>query len=189
MPDVTEHDFTHTYVCTRTSTSHIGCATGYNEGYMRPALALWVCAGALWAQNDYTGPRPPKPDTPYLMAADTLIPTEAAQAREEQKKDESIYTIPGATSTARTPLAEPVFLFESQKITPDTIGLFRLEVKDGQRHVILSQKRRSRPLRLTFKRLADRLYRLEVNENMGLENGEYALSPSGSNDSFCFTVY
>lgn len=156
---------------------------------MRAVLALLLCAGALWAQNDYTGPRPPKPDLPYLLAADNLIPTEATQATEQQKKDESIYTIPGATSPARTPLAEPAFLFESQKISPDTLGLFRLEVKEGARQVVLSQKRRTRPLRLTIKRLSGNLYRLEVNENLGLENGEYALSPSGSNDSFCFTVY
>ena len=152
------------------------------------AGALW---GALWAQSEYSGPRPPKPDLPYLVHAGNLVPTEAAEAREEQRKSESAYSIPGATSPARTPLAEPVFLFESGKIAPDAIELYRLESKNGARQITLSPKRRrdARPLRLTVTRLADRLYRIEVNEGLGLEEGEYSLSPSGSNQAFCFTVY
>ena len=80
----------------------------------------------------------------------------------------------------RTPLAEPVFLFQSDKLAPDSLGLFRLEVKGGSRQVVLSKKKRdSHPLRLTVTRLADRLYRIEVNEGLGLGNGEYSLSPEG----------
>jgi hypothetical protein len=36
-------------------------------------------------------------------------------------------------------------------------------------------------------RLENGLYRVEVNEY--IENGEYCLSPEGSNKSFCFTTY
>ena len=36
-------------------------------------------------------------------------------------------------------------------------------------------------------KLDDALYRVEVNEV--LENGEYSLSPRGSNQVFCFQVY
>jgi hypothetical protein len=153
-------------------------------------LALFVCVAAL-AADKYSGPRPPKPDVPYLMHADTLVPTEASEAKEESHKDDSAYTVPGAASPARTPMAEPVFLFLSDKIQPDTLQLYRLEVKNGNRQVVLSQKRRggSRPMRLMVTRLDDKLYRLEVDEGLGLENGEYSLSPTGSNGVFCFQVY
>jgi hypothetical protein len=142
------------------------------------------------AQRDYSGPRPPKPDVPYLLHADTLVETEASEAREESRKNESVYTISGAASPVRTPLAEPVFLFLSEKISPDSLGLFRVEVKGGNRQVVLSKKKRdSRTLRLTATRLADKLYRIEVNEGMGLANGEYSLSPEGTNQVFCFAIY
>lgn len=158
---------------------------------MKAVLALLLGAGALWAQDAYTGPRPPKPDVPYLLHADTLVSTEVTEAREEQRKNESIYTIAGATSPARTPLAEPIFLFESAKIAPETVELYRLESKDGARQITLSQKKRNenRPRRLLLRKIEGNLYRIEVNENMGLENGEYSLTPTGSNQAFCFTVF
>ncbi|MGA2325097.1 MAG: hypothetical protein ABSH05_02315 [Bryobacteraceae bacterium] len=153
-------------------------------------LAVLGCAALALAQQDYSGPRPPKPDLPYLMHAGNLVETETSEAREEQRKSEVVYTIAGAASPVRTPLAEPVFLFQSDKLAPDSLGLFRLEVKGGSRQVVLSKKKRdSHPLRLTVTRLADRLYRVEVNEGLGLGNGEYSLSPEGSNQAFCFAVY
>ncbi len=148
--------------------------------------------GALGlAQDEYNGPRPAKPDIPYLMHADNLVETEVTEAREEQRKNESTYTITGTSSPARTPLAEPIFLFASEKISPDSLELYRLEVKGGNRQITLSQKRSkdSRPLRMSVTRLADKLYRLEVNEGLGLPNGEYSITPNGSNQVFCFAVY
>ncbi len=161
---------------------------------MKPALALLtalLCACAGWAQSDYSGPRPPKPDIPYLLHADNLIATEVTEAKEEQRKGASTYVIPGATSSARTPLAEPIFLFESEKIPPESLELYKLETKNGAREVTMSQKRRkdNRQLRVSVKRLGGKLYRIEVDEGLGLENGEYSLSPTGSNQAFCFTVY
>ncbi|MGE5570442.1 MAG: hypothetical protein ACM3S5_15505 [Rhodospirillales bacterium] len=162
---------------------------------MRPS-ALFVAAMFLvpalgGAQEEYKGPRPPKPDVPYLVHADTLIETEVQEASETKKKDDYIYTIAGSASPARTPLAEPIFLLLSEKLSPDSLELYRLEVKGGNRQVTVSpnRKRSARPLRLTVTRLADKLYRLEVNEGLGLENGEYSLSPNGSNTVFCFEVY
>jgi hypothetical protein len=38
-------------------------------------------------------------------------------------------------------------------------------------------------------RIEGHLYRVDVNEGLGLENGEYSLSPQGSNTVFCFQVY
>lgn len=148
------------------------------------------CALATAQQKEYDGPRPPKPDVPYLMHAGTLVETEIAEAKEEQRKNEVAYTVSGASSPARTPLAEPIFLFQSEKIPAESLGLFRFQVKGGSREVVINQKKRDeRPLHLTVTALGKGLFRVEVNEGQGLENGEYALSPQGSNRSFCFQVY
>ena len=112
------------------------------------------------------------------------------EAKEESKKDEVTYTIPGATSPARTPLAEPIFILQTDKFQPEQLELYRMDVKNGRREVTMSQKRRRggpRPLRLSVTRLERGLYRIEASET--LENGEYALSPNGSNRVFCFEVY
>jgi hypothetical protein len=42
------------------------------------------------------GPRPPKPDLPYLMHADNLIPTESVEAKQEERKGDG-YAIPAPT--------------------------------------------------------------------------------------------
>ena len=92
-------------------------------------ILVSLCLGA-----DYNGPRPPKPDIPYLLHAAALVPTEVVEAKEEgTKKDETTYVIDGAASSAKTPLAEPIFLFESDKINPERLELYRLEVKNGTR--------------------------------------------------------
>lgn len=143
----------------------------------------------VWAQK-YDGPRPPKPDMVYLVHADNLIPTEVAEAKAESKKNETTYTIPGASSPARTPLAEPIFIMESDKIQPERLELYRMEVKNGHREVNMSQKRsRTGPhaLRLSVTSLDRNLYRIEASET--LDNGEYSLSPTGSDQVFCFEVY
>lgn len=136
---------------------------------------------------DYNGPRPPKPDIPYLKHASSLIETEVVEAKEESGKKETTYVIPGPASTAKTPLAEPIFLMESEKISPDRLELYRLEVKGGRREITIGQKRKGRPLRVTVTRVADRLYRIEAGES--LEDGEYSLSPADSNQAFCFEIY
>lgn len=156
---------------------------------MRVPAAFLLLASALLAADKYTGPRPPKPDIPYLLHASNLIPTEVVEARQEQKKNDTTYIIPGASSPAKTPLAEPIFLIDADKISPERIELYRLDVKGGQREITVSQKRRGgpRPLKLSLTRLEGRLYRIEASEM--LENGEYSLSPSDSNQAFCFEVY
>ena len=44
-----------------------------------------------------------------------------------------------------------------------------------------------RPIHLQVTRLDDRLYRVEVDEP--LENGEYSLSPDGSDQTFSFQIF
>jgi len=152
---------------------------------LRFAAFLLITVAAL-AADKYDGPRPPKPDIAYLVHADNLIPTEALEA----KDDGGLYSVPGANSSARTPLAEPIFLIESDKILPERLELYRWEVKGGHRELATGKAKRkgsARPLHLSVNKVDGKLYRVEASEP--LENGEYSLSPNDSNTVFCFEVY
>lgn len=155
----------------------------------KPVLIACVLAACMSAAEKYTGPVPPKPDIPYLLHATNLVETELGQAREESRKNDTNYVIAGASSPARTPLAEPIFIIDARQVSPDRFELYRLEVKGGNREVTFSNRRRggNRPLHLAVTRLSDHLYKVEVDEP--LENGEYAISPSGDNRVFCFQIY
>jgi hypothetical protein len=48
-------------------------------------------------------------------------------------------------------------------------------------------KTAARPVISTVTKVGDDLYKLEVNQE--LSNGEYSISPQGSNVVFCFRVY
>ena len=151
-------------------------------------LAILLLAVLALHADDYTGPRPPKADIPYLVHASNLVPTETTEAQQEGKNNDT-YSVSGAASSARTPLAEPIFLLRSEKIKPDSLELYRFEVKNGRRQLTLSKKRseKSGPFHLSITKLDKDLYRVEADE--ALENGEYSLSPSGSNSVFCFQIY
>jgi hypothetical protein len=153
----------------------------------RFVLASLVFAVCVVAAEKYTGPVPPKPDVPYLLHAANLVETEAAQAQQGKKGD--TFIISGASSPARTPLAEPVFILDARQIQPEGIELYRLDVKGGNREVNLagSRRRGSHALHLAVKPLGGHLYRIEADEP--LEDGEYALSPNGDNRAFCFEIY
>jgi|SRR6516165_7337122 hypothetical protein len=152
-------------------------------------LALML-AGALAASaQPYNGPRPPKNDLPYLKHAENLVPTEPSEAKEEKgKKDEVTYVITGATSTARTPLASPIFLLQAEKLNASSLQLYKLESRNGRREITASPKKPMKPIRVEATRLdSSGLYKIEVIES--LEPGEYSLSPEGSNQVFCFQVF
>ncbi len=152
--------------------------------------ALLAAAPAAGQTRTYAGPYPAKPDVPYLLHASTLLETETAEAKEEKRKDQTAFVITGAASPARTPLAEPIFLLKAEKLAPEKLELYRLESKGGRREVVLSEKKRrdaTRPLRLSITRLGEGLFRIEAAE--GLDNGEYSLTPAGTNQVFCFQVY
>jgi hypothetical protein len=159
---------------------------------MRPLLLIAV---ALWAAfapaaDKYSGPRPSKPDVPFLLHADNLVETEAVEAKEEPGKNAITYVVAGPGSSARTPLAGPVFLLHSEKLEPEKLELYRLAVKNGRREITFSKKKKRddpRPFRLDMELLDERLYRIEVYDS--LEAGEYSLTPAGSNQVFCFQVY
>jgi hypothetical protein len=152
-------------------------------------LLLFLAAVWLESQEKYSGPLPPKPDVLYLMHATTLVETEVGQAREEKHKNDSTYVVSGASSPARTPLAEPIFIVDARQIAPEHLELYKMEVKNGNREVSISAKahRGGGRLYLTVTKLNDRLYKIEANEP--LENGQYAISPSDGNRVFCFEVY
>ena len=157
---------------------------------MRRLLLLAFLLPAVSLAQKYSGPRPPKPDWPYLKHAETLLATEATDAKEESRKDDILYVISGATSPVKTPLASPIFLFQSDKLSPDKLQLFKLETKNGNREILFSHKKKqtAMPIRIEVTKISsDNLYKIEVGDT--LENGEYSLSPDGSNQAFCFQVY
>lgn len=157
------------------------------------AVALLLLAGLpAAAQKKYTGPRPPKADAPFLVNANQLLPIETGEARESQGKNETNYSVGGSTSPAKTPIPEPVFLFQSDKINPERLSLYRMETKNGQRTLALpsdprKKKDNARPIFILVTPLENRLFKVEVNES--LDNGEYCLSPEGSNTVFCFNEF
>ena len=153
------------------------------------ALALLISSTGV-AADKYTGPRPPKADVVYLVHADNLVETELGKAKTEERKDVVVATLPGASSPVKTPLAEPIFLIKTDKLSVDKLAAFKLDIKNGQREVVISAKKLKNmkpPIHLTVTRLDDRLYRVEVDEV--LENGEYSLSPDGSDETFSFQIY
>jgi hypothetical protein len=148
------------------------------------ALAVAVAASA----QKYDGPVPPKSDLPYLKHGDNLIPTEAVEAKEEKKKEDTVYIIDGAGSPARTPLASPILLMKADKILPRNLQLYKFEAKNGHRELTFPAKRPPQAIRIVVTKLsADGVWKIEVDES--LDPGEYSLSPSDSNAAFCFKVF
>src|SRR5438309_10956282 len=154
--------------------------------FLYPCLFLAVAA---FAQPKYSGPMPPKPDIPYLIHADNLVPTEALEAREQKgKKDQITYIIPGAASSAKTPLASPIFLIQTQDLAADKLQLYKLEIKGGQREISFTKRKQPAAIIINATPAgAAGLYRIEVEQT--LQPGEYALTPEGSNQVFCFAVF
>jgi hypothetical protein len=155
-----------------------------------PIALLLSCLAPPAPAQKYNGPRPPKPDIPHLLHASNLLELEQAEAEESKQKDTTTYAVPGAASPARTPLAEPIFLLQAEKLIPEKLELYRLEVKNGRRQITFSDRKpkdNPRPLPVSITRLDKDLYRIEA--ATGLDNGEYSLTPSGSNRVYLFQVY
>ncbi len=151
-------------------------------------VLLAVGFTAFAVAQKYSGPVPAKPDLVYIQHAQTLVPTELVQAKENKGKDDTVYVIDGAASTARTPLALPIFLVKTEKLSPDRLILYRLKIVDGHREIALLAKRANpEPIHLDVVQVDDHLYKLTVYD--GLDAGEYALSPVDSNLSYCFQVF
>ena len=104
-------------------------------------MGIAAAASFAAAADKYSGPLPPKHDVPYLLHADTLVETEAVAATQSASKNDAIFSVPGETSPARTPLAEPIFLFASDRISPASLGLYQFEVKNGRREIVIPKKK------------------------------------------------
>jgi hypothetical protein len=158
---------------------------------LRSVLLPILLAGTAAVAADYTGPRPSKSDTLYLVHADNLIELESVSSKSDSKKDDVVYSVPGIAATAKTPLAEPIFILKVDKLAPDSIELYKFEIKNGHRELTMAAQRRRRggphAYRLNVTQLERGLYKIEASET--LENGEYGLSPSSSNQVFCFSVF
>ena len=96
---------------------------------VRGLLGFAAAASLGNAAEKYTGPVPQKHDVPYLMHADNLIETESVAATQAASKGDTVFAVAGVTSPARTPLAEPIFLFVSDRIAPASLGLYQFEIK------------------------------------------------------------
>jgi hypothetical protein len=148
-----------------------------------------ICVGfaGLVSAQPYNGPRPASPDVPYIKHGSTLIATEQSVAKDETKKDTITHVIEGASSPVVTPLAAPVFLFQADKIAPDSLQLVKLESKNGRRAISETKRKPLKTIRTEVTRLtADKLWQIEADES--LTPGEYAFSPDNSEKVFCFQV-
>jgi hypothetical protein len=154
---------------------------------LRRFLLLALAVALTATAQKYAGPRPPKADLPYLKHAENLIPTEAVDAKEEKKRDDILYVVDGANSSAKTPLASPIFLLQAAKLVPERLQLFKLDSKSDHREILFSRKNPPTAIRIEVTRLGSDLYRIEAGES--LEPGEYSLSPQGSDQVFCFQVF
>jgi hypothetical protein len=153
-------------------------------------LALVLLAATASFAQEYNGPPPEQSDYPYLLHAENLIPTEKTMARQEDRKKDTAYVVSGTSSPARTPLAEPIFIIQSDQIQPQDIQLYDMDVEKGNRETVFPKKpgkKTPRPRYLTFRQIEGGMYWIEVNE--WLDNGQYCLTPRGANDVFCFEVY
>jgi hypothetical protein len=151
-------------------------------------LAAMAAALATASAQKYTGPAPPKSDLPYIQHATNLIATEPVEAKEQKIGADTLYTIDGANSPSRTPLALPIFVIRIDKLNPSDLQMYRLESKDGHRELTASAKKSADPIHVQVTRLSgDNLYQLDVYNS--LDAGEYALTAEGSKRMFCFQVY
>ena len=154
---------------------------------IRWILPLVTLAASAAQTPKYTGPVPPQSDFPYLKHADNLVETEAVEFKEEKTKDDVLYSAPGESSPAKTPLALPVFLIKADKLNPERLQMYRLDSKDGHREITLSGEKKAGVIHVLVRRLtADGLYRLDVTDD--LDSGQYVLSLSGTDQGFCFTI-
>jgi hypothetical protein len=151
-------------------------------------LAVSLLSAQSTGRRKSALPDPPKKDVPYIIHAGNLVETEIGQAKQESRKDEVAYAIPGPGSSVRTPLAGPEFLFESETISPDRLQLYKLESKNGRREVTVLRKKKpvAKPIRLSVFQVQGKVFKIRVDDS--LASGEYALSPDGSDTVFCFAI-
>ena len=162
-----------------------------NQPVLLLALMALLAQAPLYGQPSLSSvpPEPPKADVPYLIHANKLVETEQAQAVEQSSKKEQTYHVPGATSGVRTPMAGPEFLLKVENLDPDRLQLYRFESRNGRREILIRKKKKivAKAYYTSTTRVSPGILRIRVDQF--LENGEYCLTPSGSDAVFCFTVH
>lgn len=157
---------------------------------MRIVFCLLI-ALTLCAQDRYSGPRPEKRDALYLLHADKIIELDQGTAQQTDRKNDTLYTMTGASAQAKTPMPEPIFVVNIENLNPERLSLYKVEPgKGGNRELMIPnapKKNSPRPIRLSADRLEGSIWKLEAQEF--LENGEYCISPDGTNKVFCFGVF
>jgi hypothetical protein len=151
---------------------------------------LPVCL-AIAGQNA-SDPKPPKTDLPYLLEAEKLIATDGQPISRSGPKDDETISVKGTTSSARTPLPEPIFLFSPGQISANDFELIQFQVADGKRQWKKGQPANTgdepeQVLRLTVRPVREGVVRIEA--AVMLNPGEFALLPRGKDIAFCFTVF
>jgi len=158
-----------------------------NLGRLLLVLLAMPAVGSFAADSDVP---PSRADFPYLIHAGSLAETEHHQATEEKRNNQVTYVVPGATSSTRTPLAGPEFMFLGKELDPAVLRLYAFEVRNGRREISFREnrpKQNPQPHILSVFPVSEGLVRLRVDDS--LERGEYCLTPEGTNDVFCFTVF
>src|ERR1700722_10961143 len=130
---------------------------------MRLILPLLLAARATAYPQKYTGPAPAKADLPYIQHATNLIATEPVDAKEQKSGTDTLWTIDGANSTSKAPLALPFFVIKADKLNPASLQMYRLETKEGHRELRASAKKNAEPIHVQVTRLSgDNLFQLDV---------------------------
>ena len=152
------------------------------------SIPLLLGLGAA-AAGQSKPPNPPKSDVPFLIHASSLMETESNRALEHETKKELLYTVERPSSGVKTPMARPEFVVRAENLDPGRLRLYRFESKNGRREVLFRKKKKivARPFFLSLHNVEAAVFHIRVDET--LDNGEYCLTPDGSNDVFCFTVY
>jgi len=125
----------------------------------------------------------------FRNASGELIPLEKNLATERKSGATSYWEMPAAQSRVRLKTA-PDMLFVvrlAKGIDPATLSLCPLATAKGSRRTKAEPGHQKIPLTLPFTiaKAGESTYNLTVKD---LGAGEYAFSPEGSNDSYCFGV-
>jgi hypothetical protein len=156
------------------------------KGLLRAVVPFAALALALAQSPKYSGPPPAKADLPYLKHANNLIESEAVEVKEGKDKDDTLYTIAGENSKARTPLPLPVFVLKAEKIDPLKLRVYQLQAEAGHRQAKASAMKSADVIHMTVTRLAQGLFQMDVGDM--LEKGEYMMRLEGTNQAFCFAI-
>ena len=165
------------------------------QGDVAPPASQPVPASApvVSSEPDWVVRGPDYANAPFLRGATGFIPFEREVAMASRGggmygMGGTVYRIQGARSNVRVRQSNRVVFvvrFESGG-DPRQFQLFRLESRMGYRQTPMSNGGMPMGLPVTITQVGDRVY--ETTPTRALAPGEYAVSPTNSNESYCFGV-